>query len=339
MDRTEISRLADAYEMALKELRSIVGNRLSKEEFCIQAEVKHILNAKYTNFITVQGDDGLEMQFKIQHDLASQLEINHTYLFTGYFEVGSRARFGALQFKAHSFEPVGGSFVTMQQQAATKEIIEGELFNKYKDDFSGFFGQSYCKVGLVTSPVSKAIADVEAVFKKRSGIEMELFQVKLNSVESIVSGIYAACESLCDVIMIVRGGGKETDFGVFNSVEVATAINASAIPIITGLGHTANLTSADHIADRSENTPTKAAQFLVDRLGQVRSYGYELATIKEKAGSYQYGNVLKERNDVEYQYTADKSPDSNRRKEKKPSMAIFITIAVILLCFYYFITR
>ncbi|WP_031463742.1 exodeoxyribonuclease VII large subunit [Paenibacillus polymyxa] len=338
MNRTRGSQLADTYEMALKELRSIAGNALAKEEYCIEAEVKYISTGNYTSFIRVNGNDGFEMQVKVSHELASQLKIEHTYLFTGYFEVGSRAKFGALQFKAHSFEPVGGSFVTMQQQAATQEIIESQLLNKYKDDFSGFWGRSYCKVGLVTSSVSKAIADVEAVFKKRSGIEAELFEVKLNSVESIVNGIYAACESVCDVIMIVRGGGKETDFGVFNDVEVIQAINASAIPIITGLGHTANFTLADHAADRSENTPTKAAQFLVDKLGKVRGYGYDTTLIKEKTDSYQHGNLLKERS-AEYQYKADNSPDSNRRKGKKPSMVIFITIAVILLCFYYFTTR
>ncbi|WP_330721049.1 hypothetical protein [Paenibacillus polymyxa] len=54
-----------------------------------------------------------------------------------------------------------------------------------------FSGRKRC---LVTSPISKAIADVDVVFKKRSGIEAELFEVKLNSVESIVNGIYAACE-------------------------------------------------------------------------------------------------------------------------------------------------
>lgn len=338
MNRTRGSQLADAYEMALKELRSIAGNALAKEEYCIEAEVKYISTGDYTSFIRVNGNDGFEMQVKVSHELASQLKIGHTYLFTGYFEVGSRARFGALQFKAHSFEPVGGSFVTMQQQAATHEIIESQLLNKYKDDFSSFWGRSYCKVGLVTSPVSKAIADVEFVFKKRSGIAVELFEVKLNSVESIVNGIYAACESVCDVIMIVRGGGKETDFGVFNDVEVIQAINASAIPIITGLGHTVNFTLADQAADRFESTPTKAAQFLVDKLDEIRGYGYETTTTKEKAGSYQYGNVLKQRN-VEYQDTTDNSTDSNREKEKKPSMVIFITIAVILLCFYYFITR
>lgn len=334
MDKTKVRQLEVAYEMALHEIRTIVGSRLNKEEFCFEAEVKYIKKADYTSFVKVSGIDGFEMQIKISHDLADQLRLNHTYLFTGNFEIGSRAIFGALQFKAHSILPIGGSFILMQQQASTQEIIEGQLLNKYKDDFSSFLGRAHCKVGLVTSPFSKAIGDVKAVLMKRSGIEIELFEVKLNNVESIVNGIYAACESLCDVIMIVRGGGKESDFGVFNSVEVVQAINASEAPVITGLGHTDDYTLADQAADRRETTPTRAAQYLVDKLGHARDYGYD--SLKDT--SYQNASVFKE-NKAAYQYKPYSSPHSNNRKDKKPNIVVVIAIVVILMCFYYFITK
>lgn len=77
-----------------------------------------------------------------------------------------------------------------------------------------------------------------------------------------------------DVIMVVRGGGDEESFAVFNDKVVCEAVYKSEIPIIFGIGHTKNYTLADQIADRSETTPTKAAHFLVSALGKPRYRQY-----------------------------------------------------------------
>ncbi|MDN4078220.1 exodeoxyribonuclease VII large subunit [Paenibacillus polymyxa] len=328
MNKLIANQLSDAYETALKEIRSIVGSALEQQEYCIMAEVKYIVNGKYTSFVTVHGNDGVEMQIKVPNSEANQLKVGNTYLFTGCFEVGARAKFGALQMRVHSFELVGNSFVSLQQQISAQEIIDGQYLNKYKDDFTSFWGKSYCKVALVTSPYSKAIADVDAVLKRRSGITLMLFEVKLNNTDSIVTGIMEASNSDCDVMMIVRGGGKETDFGVFDDTEVIKAIYHSTIPVITGLGHTSNFTLADQAADRSENTPTKAAQFLVDKLGRVKN------VLKGSATQYQHEQVVRETN-VKYQYTSRNSHFPNRKK-KQSGLIVTIAIILVIMTIYYF---
>ncbi|KHF32072.1 Exodeoxyribonuclease 7 large subunit [Paenibacillus sp. P1XP2] len=128
-----------------------------------------------------------------------------------------------------------------------------------------------CYVALVTSAQSKATHDVEEVFKRRQGVVYSLYEVKLNNPKRIAAGIFEPSESGCDVVMIVRGGGRDTDFLVFESIEVLQEFYNSPIPVITGLGHRSNFTLADQVAVRCETTPTKAAQFLVDKLGQYRN--------------------------------------------------------------------
>jgi exonuclease VII large subunit len=68
--------------------------------------------------------------------------------------------------------------------------------------------------------------------------------------------------------MVIRGGGNDSDFAVFNDPCIAQAIYNSKIPVVVGIGHSDNNTFADKAADRSETTPTKAARFIVDMLGE-----------------------------------------------------------------------
>ncbi|MNW46831.1 Exodeoxyribonuclease 7 large subunit [compost metagenome] len=264
--------LSEAYKRELREIRNIVGDSLEKRKYMIVAEVKFINEGKYgTSFVTVFDENGTEIQMKVVEQLAQELERGKTYIFSGHFEVGYSEKFGALQFRPQQIEAFGSSFRTLQQQAATKELIESQYLNKYKNDLSSLSGKERCHVALVTSDQSKAIDDVKSVLRRRPGVTHSLYPVRLNDPRSIAVGIFDASESGSDVVMIVRGGGKETDFLVFDSVEVVQEIYNCSIPIITGLGHTSNLTLADQVADRCETTPTKAAQFLVDKLGQYRN--------------------------------------------------------------------
>jgi exodeoxyribonuclease VII large subunit len=66
-----------------------------------------------------------------------------------------------------------------------------------------------------------------------------------------------------DVVVIIRGGGAETDFLIFNDFYVSRAVAKFPVPIITGIGHQKDQTIADLMAHTETKTPTKAAEYII----------------------------------------------------------------------------
>ena len=66
-----------------------------------------------------------------------------------------------------------------------------------------------------------------------------------------------------DALVIIRGGGSQMDFLMFDNYELNRGIARFPIPIITGIGHQKNETIADLMAHTSTKTPTKAAEFII----------------------------------------------------------------------------
>lgn len=66
-----------------------------------------------------------------------------------------------------------------------------------------------------------------------------------------------------DAVLLLRGGGAQTDFILFDHYQLARAIAKFPMPIITGIGHQKNETLADLMAHTATKTPTQAAEFIL----------------------------------------------------------------------------
>ncbi len=66
-----------------------------------------------------------------------------------------------------------------------------------------------------------------------------------------------------DTLVIIRGGGAQTDFLIFDNYELSRAIAKFPVPVITGIGHQKNETIADLMAHTATKTPTKAAELII----------------------------------------------------------------------------
>lgn len=60
------------------------------------------------------------------------------------------------------------------------------------------------------------------------------------------------------------------DLWCFNDEQVARAIAACPLPVVTGIGHEPDVTIADFVADRRASTPSNAAEIVVPDAEQIR---------------------------------------------------------------------
>ena len=84
-----------------------------------------------------------------------------------------------------------------------------------------------------------------------------------HSVISALDSIADKCD-LFDLVVIIRGGGSQTDLSWFDNYNIAYHITQFPLPVITGIGHERDMTVADLVAFRSLKTPTAVADFLID---------------------------------------------------------------------------
>ena len=135
------------------------------------------------------------------------------------------------------------------------------------------------RIGVVTSPTGAALRDVLHVVARRfAGLEIVLAPVRVQgagAASEIAEGIrrlnrHAAAGGGLDAILLTRGGGSLEDLWAFNEEEVARAIAASELPVVSAVGHEIDFTIADFVADLRAATPSAGAEILTAAAVQAR---------------------------------------------------------------------
>ncbi|WP_348764931.1 exodeoxyribonuclease VII large subunit [uncultured Salinisphaera sp.] len=128
------------------------------------------------------------------------------------------------------------------------------------------------RIGVITSATGAAIRDVLSVVSRRFPLgAVRVYPVPVQgdaAPPAIVKALARASERAdCDVLLLVRGGGSLEDLWAFNDENVARAIVASRIPVVSGVGHEVDVTIADFAADVRAATPSAAAELVCPDLG------------------------------------------------------------------------
>jgi len=121
--------------------------------------------------------------------------------------------------------------------------------------------------GVITSPSGAAIRDVLTTLRRRCpSLPVIVYPVPVQGADAasqIARAVRLAnVRAECDVLLLVRGGGSLEDLWAFNEEVLARAVHASAIPIVSGVGHEIDFTIADFVADQRAPTPTAAAELI-----------------------------------------------------------------------------
>jgi exodeoxyribonuclease VII large subunit len=124
------------------------------------------------------------------------------------------------------------------------------------------------RIGIITSPAGAAVRDILRILQQRfPNTNVLVYPARVQgdgAADDIVQGINFFNRSrLVDVMILARGGGSLEDLWAFNEEDVARAIAASQIPIISGVGHETDYTIADFVADVRASTPSNAAEIVV----------------------------------------------------------------------------
>lgn len=86
-----------------------------------------------------------------------------------------------------------------------------------------------------------------------------------------------------DVVVIIRGGGSQTDLGCFDSYELASCVAQFPLPVIAGIGHERDITVIDYVAHTRVKTPTAAADLFIEAFLESETICRELAERVKRA--------------------------------------------------------
>ncbi|MBQ8850608.1 MAG: exodeoxyribonuclease VII large subunit [Clostridia bacterium] len=132
-------------------------------------------------------------------------------------------------------------------------------------------------IGVITASTGAAIRDILNITGRRYP------QAKILIYPSLVQGVDAPaslCMGLemlnaygeCDVIIIGRGGGSIEDLWAFNDERLVRTVAASAVPVISAVGHETDFTLCDFASDRRAPTPSAAAEIATPDAAALLSY-------------------------------------------------------------------
>lgn len=186
---------------------------------------------------------------------------------------------GEYQLIVESMEPQGAGALQLAFDQLKKRLAMEGLFNAERKRPLPKFPNC---IGIITSPAGAVIRDILHVLERRfPGLHLRLYPAQVQgdgSVEQVCAGLaHFGAGNWADVVILARGGGSLEDLWTFNEEAVARAIAASAVPVISAIGHETDFTIADFVADHRAPTPSAAAEIvictresLLERIAAVR---------------------------------------------------------------------
>ena len=172
---------------------------------------------------------------------------------------------GTYQIIFEYLEPKGTGAIQMAFEQLKKRLADEGLFDEKHKKPLPFLPR---KISIITSPTGAVVYDILKIIDRRfSNLHIEIVPVKVqgsrakDEIRSAIEMINARDDS--DVAILARGGGSLEDLHAFNSEDVARAVFASKIPIISAVGHETDFSITDFVADFRAPTPSAAAEMAV----------------------------------------------------------------------------
>lgn len=128
------------------------------------------------------------------------------------------------------------------------------------------------RIAVISSPTAAGYDD----FKNQLEHSPYAFQLCLfgatmqgdGAERSIIAALDAieAGSQQWDAVAIIRGGGATTDLSCFDRYTLCAVCAQYSLPILSGIGHTRDISILDMVSHQSFKTPTAVAEWLIHRL-------------------------------------------------------------------------
>jgi exodeoxyribonuclease VII large subunit len=182
------------------------------------------------------------------------------------------------QIVIESLEPAGvGALLAQLERLKAKLAAEGLFAPERKRRIPSM----PAVVGVITSPTGAVIRDILHRIRDRWPCQVLVWPVVVQG-DAAAAQVCAAIRGLNalqpggaiprpDVLIVARGGGSVEDLWPFNDEALARTAAASAIPLISAVGHETDTTLIDFVSDRRAPTPTAAAEFATPVLSELKA--------------------------------------------------------------------
>lgn len=221
-----------------------------------------------TNFNAKIADDGgAQIKFDIPSSLllSRGIEIGHQVVIVGRLSVrssylGIEAKVSASDIKPGEGQQISDQSIT-QSGAMTIERLKTARLAR-----SNFPEKEVLELDLIQSNslAAQVVNDAMIELNKVSD-RVRVNHVRINMLDPVALTC-AIKESHSDVLVVIRGGGPESDFELFNDARVVEALANQDAYRVVGLGHSGNSTLLDVIADFSAPTPSYAGTFVREQI-------------------------------------------------------------------------
>ena len=233
----------------------------------VEGEISNLARPASGHMYFSLKDDGAQVRaaFFRQRQRGPTIQLKDGDKVLAYGRVSIYEARGDYQLIVEQIEPAGEGALKREYDKLRLKLAAEGLFDEDRKQPLPKLPQ---RIGVITSPSGAAVRDILTVLRRRfPSVPVTIYPAAVQGDAAPGELIAALADAIrrddCDVLIMGRGGGSIEDLWAFNNEQLARAIAACPIPLVSAVGHEVDFTIADFVADVRAPTPTAAAALVV----------------------------------------------------------------------------
>ena len=262
---TKVKILEGKKVYSVSEVNYFAKQNLEQMVFWVEGEVSSVKKNPNWNFYYLDlKDQRAILPCILDGYLLKDFEdevIGQKLLIYGYLSIYEPT--GRYQLRIQSIQKLGVGYIQKQLEELIKKLKSEGLFDERHKKLIPIYPKRVC---VVTSYGSDAWQDFKTHTQDKFPI-IELYSADVRvqgprSASQLAKILPIVDRGRYDVVVITRGGGSLEDLAAFSDEIVARTIFSMKTPTVVAIGHEANESLAEWVADRRASTPTDAANIV-----------------------------------------------------------------------------